>query len=150
MRKAAIEERLGRLIAEGFFSAEIASALKSIWTQALAAPAAQDAVWLHGDLHARNLLVQNGELAAVIDWGDITTGDAATDVASLWMLFDAPGARAAALNLLQADAALIARSKGWALGFGVLLLDTGRVDNPRHAAMGLKTLNALAAELLTS
>jgi aminoglycoside phosphotransferase (APT) family kinase protein len=95
-------------------------------------------------------LVQNGELAAVIDWGDITTGDAATDVASLWMLFDAPGARAAALNLLQADAALIARSKGWALGFGVLLLDTGRVDNPRHAAMGLKTLNALAAELLAS
>lgn len=32
-------------------------------------------VWLHGDLHTANLLVSEGALPAVIDFGDITSAD---------------------------------------------------------------------------
>jgi len=106
------------------------------WQAAVAAPAAQRSVWLHGDAHARNLVVENGKLAAVIDWGDITAGDAATDLACLWMLFADEGARAEALVEYGANEALALRAQGWALWFAVLLLESGLVDHPRHAAMG--------------
>jgi aminoglycoside phosphotransferase (APT) family kinase protein len=48
---------------------------------------------LHGDLHPRNVLVQDGALAGIIDWGDVTAGDVATDLACTWMLFDFAHAR---------------------------------------------------------
>jgi aminoglycoside phosphotransferase (APT) family kinase protein len=37
--------------------------------------------------HPRNILVDRGRLSAVIDWGDVTRGDPATDLAAIWMLF---------------------------------------------------------------
>ena len=43
-------------------------------------------VWLHGDLHPLNLVVADGELAAVIDFGDVCAGDPATDLAVAWMV----------------------------------------------------------------
>ena len=54
----------------------------------VAASPARERVWLHGDLHARNVLVRRGRLAAVLDWGDITAGDPSTDLAAVWWLFD--------------------------------------------------------------
>ena len=47
-------------------------------------------LWLHGDLHPSNMLTLDGRLSAVIDFGDLTAGDPATDMAVAWMLFDAP------------------------------------------------------------
>lgn len=138
-RRQVIEERIGRLRKAN----EFAKGLERVWHEALSAPVTQQSVWLHGDLHARNVLVNNGELVALIDWGDVTAGDAATDLASLWMLFTDDASRNAALQEYGADAHLIARSKGWALSFGVMLLDTGLVDHPRHAAMGRRTLQSL-------
>jgi hypothetical protein len=32
------------------------------------------------------------------------------------------------------------RAKGWAIAFGVTLLETGLADSPRHAVMGERTL----------
>ena len=46
-------------------------------------------LWLHGDLHPSNMLTHDGRLSAVIDFGDITSGDPATDLALAWMMFDA-------------------------------------------------------------
>ena len=45
-------------------------------------------VWLHGDLHPANVLVHDGQISAVIDFGDITSGDPATDLSVAWMMFD--------------------------------------------------------------
>lgn len=51
-------------------------------------------VWLHGDLHPANMVVADGTLRAVIDFGDLTSGDPATDLATAWLTFNAAGRRA--------------------------------------------------------
>lgn len=60
---------------------------------------------------------------------------------STWMLFDDPGTRAK----LQAEyknvpPATWTRAKGWVVLFGVVLLETGLTDNPRHAEIGARIL----------
>ncbi len=136
-RATAVEERLARLRTA---TKSITPAVDSAWRAALAAPVATEARWLHGDLHPHNILTSNGALAAVIDWGDITSGDIATDLAAFWMLFEDPYIRAEALTAYGADPADIARARGWAVLFGAVLLDTGLKDAPRHAAIGATTL----------
>lgn len=51
-----------------------------VWEAALNAPWHGPAVWFHGDVAVGNLLVQNGQLSAVIDWGCSGVGDPACDV----------------------------------------------------------------------
>ena len=64
-----------------------ADAVRESWAAAIAAPAyAGPPVWLHGDLHPANILVRDGRVSGVIDFGDITAGDPATDLAVAWML----------------------------------------------------------------
>ena len=62
------------------------------------------------------------------------------------MLFHESQARRVCLEHYQADSALLARAKGWALFFGTVLLDTGLVDHPRHAIMGAATLRRLSED----
>lgn len=140
-RQQSVETRLASLRAK---CAAITPGVEAAWRSALAAAVSTEARWLHGDLHPRNVLTRDGALAAVIDWGDITSGDVATDLAAFWMLFDDASARDAALVRYGADAATVARARGWAALFGAVLLDTGLADNPRHAAIGAATLARLA------
>lgn len=119
--------------------------LEALWQEALATPTDIAPTWVHGDLHARNVLVKEGQISAVIDWGDMASGDRATDLASIWMLFEGRNARKQAIkNIGSLTDATWLRAKGWAFSFGVLLLDSGLVDNPRHAEMGRRTLVRLA------
>ena len=61
------------------------------WDAALAAPEwTRPPVWIHGDLDARNMLVRQGRLSAVIDFGCLGVGDPACDVAVAWKMFSAP------------------------------------------------------------
>lgn len=134
------EKRLDRLRNR---SHSVTSDLLQIWEQALTAPEATESRWLHGDLHARNVLVSEGTITGVIDWGDITSGDVATDLSSIWMLFDTSQARAVCLAKYGASPTQILRAKGWAMSIGIALLDSGLVDHPRHAAMGEAVLRRL-------
>lgn len=127
-----VEERLNRL----HRAREIGADVFRIWDEALAAPEPAELRWLHGDLHARNVLTDDGRIRGIIDWGDITAGDVATDLASIWSLFDDPPARATCLSFYGPSPAELARARGWAVAFAAALLDTGRVDHPRHAVMG--------------
>jgi aminoglycoside phosphotransferase (APT) family kinase protein len=121
--------------------------IRQIWHAALDAPLDAPPTWLHGDLHPRNVLVEHGTISGIIDWGDLTSGDTATDLAAIWMLFAEPHARQAALAAYGAlSEATLRRARGWAVMFGVLLLDTGLIDNPRHAAIGEQTLCRLAEQ----
>jgi aminoglycoside phosphotransferase (APT) family kinase protein len=116
-----------------------------IWEAALAAPIDVPPTWIHGDLHSRNVLVVNERLAGVIDWGDMASGDRATDLASIWMLFADPDTRLRALSSSGSiTQATYLRAKGWAILFGVTLLDTGLIDHPQHAAIGEWTLRRVA------
>lgn len=136
-RIAEVEARMQRLATKTNL---ITRELRVVWERALAAPLSEKSCWLHGDLHARNVLVENGAISGIIDWGDMTAGDVATDLAALWMLFADRHARGEALRAYGADDATLHRAQGWAVLFGVMLLDSGLVDHPRHAVMGERTL----------
>jgi aminoglycoside phosphotransferase (APT) family kinase protein len=140
-RAVMVEPRLHRLIES---TTLITPHILQIWREALAVPIDVAPTWLHGDLHPRNILVEHRKISGIIDWGDITSGDCATDLASIWMLFAEPVARQQAFAAYgQPSQATLLRAKGWAVLFGVFLLDTGLVDNPRNAAIGERILRNL-------
>jgi aminoglycoside phosphotransferase (APT) family kinase protein len=121
---------------------ERAAALR-VWESAAAAPAwAGPPVWLHGDLHPANLLVDRGRLSAVIDFGDITAGDPATDLSVAWMLLPAPRREEFRRAYGRADDDTWARARGWALSLALVFL-THSADNPLMAGIGRRTLNAV-------
>jgi hypothetical protein len=106
-------------------------------------------LWVAGDVHARNVLVRNGKFAAFIDWGDLCAGDPASDLASsLGPVRRLRDARRAAIDAYGMSDATLARARGWAVFYGVILLETGRHDHPRHAKMGADTLRRLSAKTL--
>jgi aminoglycoside phosphotransferase (APT) family kinase protein len=118
--------------------------IRSAWREALEAPNDTPPTWIHGDLHARNVLTLDSKLAGVIDWGDMTCGDPAVDLACLWLLLPDEAARAQAQRAYGAtDSALWARARGWAVMFGVILLDTGLACSARNAAMGEQVLQRI-------
>jgi aminoglycoside phosphotransferase (APT) family kinase protein len=117
-----------------------AAALR-VWSAAVAAPRHSDEpVWVHGDLHPGNILVDEGQVSGVIDFGDLTAGDPATDLSVAWMLLPLPAHEAFfSASGAAYDAALRARARGWALALGLVFL-TFSADNPRMLAIGKRTL----------
>jgi len=89
------------------------------------------------------VVAKDGKITGIIDWGDMTSGDRATDLAAVWMLFPDRIARTRALIDYGADTDTVLRAKGWAVLFALMLLDTGIQDHPRHAAIGAATLRRL-------
>lgn len=71
-------------------------------------------VWVHGDISAGNLLVKNGRLCAVIDFGQLAVGDPACDLAIAWTLFK-DNSRENFRTTLQLDANTWERGRAWAL-----------------------------------
>jgi aminoglycoside phosphotransferase (APT) family kinase protein len=71
-------------------------------------------VWVHGDLLAGNVLVRDGRLHAVIDWGSSCVGDPASDVQPAWSLFTGES-REVYRAALGTDDATWERGRGWAL-----------------------------------
>ena len=116
-----------------------------IWRAGVAAPTDLEGLWVHGDPHPRNVIVRSGKLRAFIDWGDMTRGDPATDLSSIWMLLDAPGARQTAMKAYGASEATWARARGWAMYYVVVLLAAGIADDPRMKAIAERTLERLLA-----
>ncbi|SEC41129.1 Predicted kinase, aminoglycoside phosphotransferase (APT) family [Streptomyces sp. 3213] len=85
-----------------------------LWAQALEAQWDGADVWFHGDLAQGNLLLEDGQLAAVIDFGTCGVGDPACDLAIAWTLLSADG-RGLFRKRLGVDDATWARGRGWAL-----------------------------------
>jgi len=98
----------------------------ALWEELCAVPAwTGPALWLHGDLHPANLVTGGGRLAAVVDFGDLTAGDPATDLAAAWLVFDGAGRRAFRSSLEirpDFDARTWQRARGWALNMATALL----------------------------
>jgi aminoglycoside phosphotransferase (APT) family kinase protein len=144
-RANATEARMRRLAST---THGISSEIRQAWQLALAAPVASESTWLHGDLHPRNILVKDGVITGIVDWGDITAGDVATDLASIWMLFGDRRCRQRALQAYGAiSPATLQRARGWAVLFGVVLLETGLVDHPQHMIIGRNTLSRIAEDM---
>ena len=87
---------------------------QDIWDRALASRWNGGPVWFHGDVARGNLLVADGELSAVIDFGTCGVGDPACDLAIAWTLFTGESRRAFRDGLALDDDTW-ARGRGWAL-----------------------------------
>jgi aminoglycoside phosphotransferase (APT) family kinase protein len=133
-RACRVTEHLG-LIASG---AE-ATAARAIWESAVeAGPWVGPPTWVHGDLHPANLLVNAGRISAVIDFGDLTSGDPATDLSVAWMLLTAKERATFWQAYGQADDHTRTRARGWALSLALVFL-THSADNPLIAEIGRRT-----------
>jgi aminoglycoside phosphotransferase (APT) family kinase protein len=115
--------------------------LLRIWERALHAPVPGHRWWIHGDLHARNLVMDGTVLEAVIDWGDMAGGDPAVDLSVLWTVMDPVEHTAFCAAYGPVDGDLLLRARGWALLFGALFATMD--DDPGMQAIGRRTLGQL-------
>ncbi|MGW2649692.1 aminoglycoside phosphotransferase family protein [Streptomyces sp. NPDC001393] len=92
-------------------------AVRAVWEDAVAAPDwTGPALWLHGDLHPANVLTADGTFCGVIDFGDLSAGDPACDLAAAWILLpDSAVDRFYDAYQPAPDPATLRRARGWAL-----------------------------------
>lgn len=119
----------------------------AVWERGLATtPWEGPALWIHGDLHPGNLIAgPDDALRAVIDLGDLTVGDPATDLGAAWTVFDAEGRetfRSAVTAACGTSPATWERARANALAFATALLASS-ADNPQYERVGLRTLEAV-------
>lgn len=98
-------------------------AAERIWAEAMKLPGAGDRTtprWYHGDLAAENLLVRDGSLAAVLDFGGLSVGDPTVDLAVAWEVLDPP-ARELFRGLVGVDGATWLRGRAWALSITLMI-----------------------------
>lgn len=106
-----------------------AAACLALWDAALATAWERPPVWVHGDVAPGNLIVREGRLAAVIDWGICGVGDPACDLAIAWTFLDAE-ARAAFREALPLDEPTWLRARAWCLWKALILAAGFSGDHP--------------------
>jgi aminoglycoside phosphotransferase (APT) family kinase protein len=100
---------------------------REVWDKAVAAP-----VWrgspqfLHGDLHPANVVVRDGGLSGVVDFGDLGAGDPAIDLSAAWILLPTGAAKRFFDAYARAEESDIARARGWAVMRALNLITIGR------------------------
>ncbi|MCW2603906.1 MAG: putative phosphotransferase [Pseudonocardiales bacterium] len=104
-------------------------------------------LWLHGDPHPLNLLVHEGRLSAIIDFGDLTLGDPATDLLVAWQLLPAAARatfrEAASAGDYEVDDAMWTRGEGWALAHCVAVIAGAEDPDQPLAGVCRRTLAEL-------
>lgn len=88
--------------------------LEKIWNEAVSTEYKEEPLWIHGDVAVGNLLVKDGKLNAVIDFGILGTGDPACDYVMSWTFFNYES-RLIFKEALKCDEDTWNRAKGWAL-----------------------------------
>lgn len=120
-------------------------AAAEVWETALATSWQSSPVWIHGDVSVGNLLVQEGRLYAVIDFGGLGVGDPACDLVIAWTFFR-DQARKTFRALLPLDEGTWARGRAWAL-WKALIVAAGLTEtNPIEAAHSLRTIEEVLAD----
>jgi aminoglycoside phosphotransferase (APT) family kinase protein len=121
--------------------------VRQIWDDALAAPEWDLApVWLHGDLIPGNLLLRDGRLVGVLDFGAMATGDPAYDVTPAWHLLDRD-TRPAFREIIGADDATWRRARGLVVSGAVIALTYYLHSNPSMVATARRGIREAVADL---
>ena len=102
-------------------------------------------MWFHGDVAGGNLLVRDGRLAAVLDFGCCGVGDPACDVVIAWTLLSAPG-RERFRAELDVDAATWSRGRGWALWKTLITLAGQPERDAPQAALLRREIDRMVAD----
>jgi aminoglycoside phosphotransferase (APT) family kinase protein len=120
-------------------------AAKRVWDDAMARSWRRDPVWFHGDVATGNLLLRDGRLGAVIDFGCSGVGDPACDVVIAWTLLSG-ASRDAFRSALGVDRDTWSRGRGWALWKALITL-VGQLDgDPRGAAVSRRVVDRVLAD----
>ncbi|WP_334169627.1 phosphotransferase [Timonella senegalensis] len=118
--------------------------LLPLWSAAVAAPPpAMPRTWCHGDIHPGNyVLGADHALAALIDFGDLTSGDPAVDLGNAWASFDAQGRELFFASYLEncspalaADPGLLPRARGWVIATTIAAVLTSDLSTPDFVRM---------------
>ena len=139
-----VETRQALVVLKGTIDVDAAA---EIWGAALATSWNRSPVWIHGDVGAGNLLVQDGQLSAVIDFGACGIGDPACDLAIAWTLFRGES-REVFRAMLPLDAGTWTRGRAWTL-WKALIVAAGLCDaNPFDVqdAPPLRLINEVLAD----
>ena len=116
------------------------AATLAVWETLVATPPwTGPPLWLHGDLHPANILIRDGELCGVIDFGDITAGDPACDLSAGWIMFDEPSRSVFRQAAGTVDDYTWVRARGWALSLSLAYLESS-ADAAHMAAIGHSAL----------
>jgi aminoglycoside phosphotransferase (APT) family kinase protein len=117
-----------------------AGAARRAWDRALEVPAWDGVpVWIHTDLLRPNVLVRDGRLQAVIDFGGVGVGDPAADVVAAWAMFERAG-RDAYRGALTLDEVVWERARGYALHQAALIIPYYAVSNPGFVVHAKRTI----------
>src|SRR3990167_181520 len=103
-----------------FISAE--NVLK-VWEKALGSAWNKNPIWIHGDLSAGNILIQNNRLVGIIDFGGTAVGDPACDLVIAWTFLKNKSRKIFKANV-NLDNDTWTRARGWALWKAVITLDS--------------------------
>ncbi|MBA3907744.1 MAG: aminoglycoside phosphotransferase family protein [Pseudonocardiales bacterium] len=117
-----------------------------VWDEAMTLPDSEPAQrWLHGDLLAENLLVQEGQLAAVLDFGSLAVGDPTVDLVVAWEVLD-PEGRELFRSLLGTDDVAWLRGRAWALAIALMTFPYYWQTMPERCAARLVMARAVLAD----
>lgn len=97
------------------------SGAKAVWDRALASHWPGTPKWVHGDFSPGNILIRDGRLAAVIDFGCMGVGDPACDLVMAWTFFSGES-RKVFMSEMELDGDAWARARGWALWKALITL----------------------------
>jgi aminoglycoside phosphotransferase (APT) family kinase protein len=122
-------------------------AASRMWEQALDATCDGRPVWVHGDVATGNLLLRDGRLSAVIDFGCSAVGDPACDLVIAWTFLAGPS-RERFRAALPLDEATWARGRGWALWKALITLAEHIGRNPALANAARQVIDELLADPL--
>ncbi|MGH1281652.1 aminoglycoside phosphotransferase family protein [Bacillus basilensis] len=116
--------------------------LKHLWDLALQSTWESKPVWVHGDVAPGNLLVKDGKLCAVIDFGILGVGDPACDAAMAWTFFD-KNSRGVFKEALHIDEETWNRVRGWALWKALITYDANRDSNEKIAEESYRVIQVI-------
>ena len=89
--------------------------IRAVWDDAVATPEwPGPRVWVHGDLHPANVVIADGTLAGIVDFGALFAGDPAWDLGAAWLLLPEGSAPRFFDSYAQADEATVRRARGLA------------------------------------
>jgi aminoglycoside phosphotransferase (APT) family kinase protein len=115
-------ENIGRCRAQEGFGFDL-DAAEQVWADAMKLPGVADRAtphWYHADLAAENLLVRDGALTAVLDFGGLSVGDPTVDLVGAWEVLDPP-ARELFRREVGVDDATWLRGRAWALSISLMI-----------------------------
>jgi aminoglycoside phosphotransferase (APT) family kinase protein len=120
----------------------------TVWDRAVRMPGSSATAvprWHHGDLVAENLLVRDGRLAAVLDFGGLAVGDPTVDLIVAWDVLDATS-REAFRAALGVDDETWLRGRAWALGLALMTFPYYWRTMPARCANRLAVARAVQAD----